>query len=92
MTQIVPDPPDDAYIELRRLLQGFGHFSTGGIPGDLLTETLHPTDPGTSDCRFGKSKIEEMCRLFFKHAFTIICREELPPNAKVLGCPIRPRQ
>lgn len=56
MSQIIPDPIDEADRELCRLLQGFRRPHTGVILGILLTEVLHPPTLNQTPARFTYQK------------------------------------
>lgn len=85
MSQILPDTVDDAYREFHRLLRGFRDLPLGEIPVVLLTEVLHPSDNRENLSSFDKSKYKEILGMLHRGAFTIVCREEFPTDANILG-------
>lgn len=84
-SQVIPDPKDTGDRELRRLLAGFTSLKSGPPPGIMLTEVLHPADPRAKEKPFDSARAKEICGLFKRNAFKVVCRDEAGDDANILG-------
>lgn len=61
--QAIPDPADTADRERSWLLERFGQFTTGDIPGVMATEVLHSSNQRCEDPSVTRPKSKEICVL-----------------------------
>lgn len=55
------------------------------LPGVMLTEVLHPDDPRTKGEVFESTLENEICDIFKRNGFRVVCPEEEGDDANVKG-------
>ena len=85
ISQILADPAALGDKELARLLQGFTQFKTTGPPEIMMTEVLSPADSRGRSGDFDEAIANELRGLTERGVYEIVCKEEVPPGANILG-------
>ena len=85
ITHVLPDPVERGDRELQTMLKAMQQFRTPQPNGVFITEIVDTRDPRAKDARFDEAKQKELRGLFERGVFDVVCREELPQSANVLG-------
>ena len=77
---------DVAHSFFADLHRGLSHFSSPGDDDDCvhLTEVIHPNDPRATSSDMSQAKRDEIRGLLDRGTFSVILREEVPPDGNVL--------
>ena len=85
-------PMDLAHSFFVVLHRGLSHFSSPGDDDDCvhLTEVIHPNDPRATSSDLSQAKLDEIRGLLDRETFSVILREDIPPDGNVLLGPFFP--
>lgn len=84
-SHIIPQPGDDRRNAVSNLLKHLSPLNSQPLPHVLITEVLQPQDPRCDSSHFDLAKAREIVGLLNKKAFKVVFKEELEPNANILG-------
>lgn len=82
---VVPQPCNADVRNISSLLRRLSPLNSHPLPHILLTEILKPNDPRCESIKFDEAKAKEIVGLLNKKAFRVVLKEEIEPDANVLG-------
>lgn len=83
--QVIPHKRSDDQSGIAELLRMLSPLNSQSHPNILLTEILQPNDNRAESPGFELAKAKEIVGLLDRGAFRIVLREEIDPQANVLG-------
>lgn len=89
ISQVLPEPSKRCDKELERLFEGMKQFQTNRPREIVTTEVLSPADRRGSQGELDEAIANKLKGLAERGLYEIMCKEEVPEDAKILGGKVR---